>query len=73
MLRLDAIQFRLTFNDNQMDLNLHHLKACTLLAIWRAYWASVFDEKPFVPMVVAEEATSLILKLAKEQEQDTGL
>ncbi|KAL1934996.1 hypothetical protein VTP01DRAFT_4136 [Rhizomucor pusillus] len=69
MLRLDAIQFRLTFNDNPMDLNIHHLKACTLLAIWRAHWASVFDEKPFVPKVVAEEATSLILNLAKEQDR----
>ncbi|KAL1932572.1 hypothetical protein VTP01DRAFT_8250 [Rhizomucor pusillus] len=65
MFRQDAIQFRLTFNDNPMDLNIHHLKACTLLAIWRAHWASVFDEKPFVPKAVGEEATFLILKASQ--------
>ncbi|KAI9316965.1 hypothetical protein BX666DRAFT_1857919, partial [Dichotomocladium elegans] len=41
----------------------HAIVACTLLAIWRAHWQVVFDERHFWPNEVAAQAMIIIRRI----------
>lgn len=70
ILRLDAPQFRLRINSELSELNIYHLHACLVLALWYAlwyaHWQFVFDDRPFYPKLVAEKAIAHIDRLARE-------